>query len=163
MKKRCERCGKEFEATLPGHRLCPNCFSSWRKDPPSREPLSAQMLLTAYHDKEGNALKEVFVGVPEKLASIFDRDGLAIKQLRDFHRRIAKARNVSVLKGIGPARPLLYECLAHTEYQLKREKIPGTFAQFVRHHVALAEKDEKSIEGFFQHIDSVVCYFPKQR
>jgi hypothetical protein len=46
---------------------------------------------------------------------------------------------------------------------LKREKIPGTFAQFVRHHVALAEKDEKSIEGFFQHIDSVVCYFPKQR
>ncbi len=85
---------------------------------------------------------------------------LAIKQLREVHRKILKAKTRALLKGIDPARSILYECQRDLEYQLKRNVIPESFVQFMKHHLALSEKDEKTLEGFFQHLDSIVCYFP---
>jgi CRISPR/Cas system CSM-associated protein Csm2 small subunit len=158
MKRRCEKCGKEFEAKEPHFRLCPNCFSS----PQSEASNLSGLLLKGYHDNKGHPLKEVYLDVPQKLANIFfnSKPPLAIKQLRDIHRKILKAKTKALLKGIEPTRSILYECQKDIEYQRKRNIIPESFSQFIKHHLALAEKDEKSLEGFFQHLDSVVCYFP---
>jgi len=158
MKKKCEKCGKEFEAYQENFRFCPACFS-----PRKKSTLSPELLIQNYYDKKGNPLKEIYIGIPEELANIFERDGLGTKQLRDFHQRILKARNKAVLKGIEAARQELYECVAHCKYQLQREKIPETFAQFIKHHLSMAERDEKSLEGFYHHFDSVVCYFPRKK
>jgi CRISPR/Cas system CSM-associated protein Csm2 small subunit len=161
MKKRCEKCGREFEPKEPHFRFCPNCFSS----PKNGASDLSGFLLKSYYDREGHPLKEVYVDVPQKLANIFvkSKRSLTIKQLRDVHRQILKAKTKAILKGIDSARYILYECQRDLEYKLKRDVIPESFAQFMKHHLALAEKDEKSVEGFFQHLDSIVCYFPVKK
>lgn len=161
MRKKCENCRKEFEARQPHYRLCPDCFSS-SKD---REINISELLLKSYYDQQGELLKEVYIGIPKKLALIFadSKPPLGSKQLRDFHSRILKARTKTNLKGINAARRILYECQRDVEYQLNRGIIPHTFAQFMEHHLILAEKDEKSLEGFYQHLDSIVCYFPSKK
>lgn len=161
MKKRCERCGKEFEAREPHFRFCPNCIPS-----PHHETTNLTgLLLIGYYDQKGHPLREVYIDVPQKLANVFSnsKPSLAIKQLRDVHRKISKAKTKALLRGIDTARSLLYECQRDLEYQLKRNVIPESFIQFMKHHLGLAEKDEKSLEGFFQHLDSIVCYFPIRR
>lgn len=157
MRKKCEKCGKEFEARQPHFRQCPDCFS-----PPHQDTDISKLLLKSYYDLNGNPLREIYIDTPKKLAELFadSRPALGTKQLRDFHQAILKARKRAMLKGMGVARPLLYECQRDLEYQLKRRVIPQNFAQFMKHHLAIAEKDEKSLEGFYQHLDSVVCYFP---
>jgi CRISPR/Cas system CSM-associated protein Csm2 small subunit len=158
MKKRCEKCGKEFEARQPHFRLCSSCIQPVK----SESSLSAELLLQSYHDSKGNFLKEVYINTPPKLANILfnSKPSLGLKQLRDFHQRILKAKTKAMLRGIDAARFILYECRTDLEYQLKRGVVPETFGAFMRHHLALAEKDERSLEGFFKHLDSVVCYFP---
>lgn len=158
MKKKCEKCGKEFEAKEMYFRFCPNCFQASQSVP----DLPSELLLKDYYDQDGHPVKEVYIDTPQKIANVFvkSKPQLGLKQLRDFHRKILKAKTNSILKGIEAARPILYECHRDIEYQLKREVIPESFAQFMKHHLALAEKDEKSLEGFFQHLDSILCYFP---
>lgn len=160
MRKKCENCGKEFEATQPHFKLCPDCFSSSKH----RKADISELLLSDYYDEESNLLKQVFIGVPEELANAFanSKPRLATKQLRDFYQKILKARNKAILKGINVSRPILYECQRDAAYQLKRDRIPEAFNQFLEHHLSLAERDEKMLEGFYQHFNSVVCYFPKQ-
>ncbi|MFZ6017248.1 MAG: hypothetical protein ACOYU0_06535 [Nitrospirota bacterium] len=158
MKKKCEKCGKEFEARQSHFKYCPNCFSL----PPHRTNLLTELLLKAYYDHRGNMLKEIYIDIPQQLANLFanDKPPLGMKQLRDFHQKILKARNKAILKSIDIARPILYECQRDLEYQLKRGIIPHSFAQFMKHHLALAEKGDEALEGFYQHLDSIVCYFP---
>lgn len=161
MKKKCERCGREFEPREPHFRFCPNCFSPTKSESPNLSGL----LLKGYYDEKGHPQKEVYIDVPQKLATIFfsSKPQLAIKQLRDVHRKILRAKTKAMLRGMESARSILYECQRDLEYQLKRNVIPDSFVQFMKHHLALAEKDEKSLEGFFQHLDSIVCYFPIKR
>lgn len=158
MRKKCEKCGKEFEARQPHFKLCPNCFSSSQKITTD----ISDLLLKTYYDQQGELLKEVYIGIPQQLANIFanSKPSLGAKQLRDFHRRILKSRTKSHLKGITHAKCILYECQRDIEYQLKRRVIPQSFGVFMKYHLALAEADEKSLEGFYQHLDSIVCYFP---
>lgn len=158
MKKRCERCGKEFEARDQHFRFCPSCFAS----PQGETANISGLLLKTYYDAKGHILKEIYIDYPQKLANTFfySKPPLAIKQLRDVHRQILKAKTKAMLKGIEHARPILYKCQADLEYQLKRNVVPETFVHFMKHHLALAEKDEKSLDGFFNHLDSIVCYFP---
>ena len=160
MRKECEKCGKEFEATQPYFKLCPDCFSSSKH----RRADISELLLKAYYNEGNNLLKEVFIGVPEELANIFanSRPPLTTKQLRDFYQKVLKARSKTLLRGINVARPILYECQRDAAYQLKRGVIPKGFTQFLEHHLTLAEKDEKMLEGFYKHFNSIVCYFPKQ-
>ena len=158
MKKKCERCGREFEPREPHHRFCPSCLSSAQREVPNITGL----LLKTYYDQKGNILKDVYIDIPQRLANIFfnSRPSLAIKQLRDVHHKISDAKTKAILKGIDDARAILFKCQTDLEYQLKRNVIPESFVQFMKHHLSLAEKDEKSLEGFFQHLDSIVCYFP---
>lgn len=160
MLKKCEKCGKEFEARQPHFKLCPDCFSSLQY----KLTDISDLLLKSYYEKQ-EPLKEVYVGIPQQIANIFanSKPSLGTKQLRDFHHKVLKARTKANLKGIGAAKYILYECQRDIEYQLKREVIPQSFAQFMKHHLALAEKDEKSLEGFYQHLDSIVCYFPRKK
>ena len=106
MKKKCEKCGKQFEARQPHFKICPNCFVP----PPNDQIIPPNLLLKSYHDQQGNLLKEVFIGIPERLAILFARGNLATKQLRDFFQVILKARNKALLQGINIAKPMLYEC-----------------------------------------------------
>lgn len=158
MKKRCEKCGQEFEARQPHFKLCSRCAQV----PQSQSSLSSELLLQSYYDSKGNPVKEVYINTPQKIAIILfnSRPALGLKQLRDFHQRVLKAKTKAMLKGIEAARFILYECQRDLEYQLKRGVVPETFGSFMKHHLALAERDERSLEGFFKHLDSVVCYFP---
>lgn len=139
----------------------PECFNCAKQV--RQATLDQNLLLQSYFDEAGNLLKEVFIDVPQKIAVDFYNQGLKIKQLRDFHSRIAFANKKSLLKGIDAARSLLWECRTHLEYQLKRNVIPESFAEFVRNHIELAEKNEKNLEGFYEHLNSIVCFFPKER
>ena len=159
MQKKCKKCGKLFVPKQPHFEICPDCYSKRRE----RDILSSSELLSNYYDSKGEFLKEVFIGLPERLANIFANDKLNVKQLRDFHRKISKARNKALLRGIDTAKSLLYQCYRDIDYQLKRRVIPKSFAHFMKHHLSLAEKDEKSLEGFYQHFDSIVCYFPLKK
>lgn len=150
MSKRCIKCGKTFD-----DRFCPECAQY-------RYSEISELLLHRYHDSNGNLLKEVFIGVPKKLAKLFALRRLASKQLREVHQRIWKARSTAVLKGIDKARPILWECHKHISYQLGRKMIPKDFEVFMKHHLNLAEKSDKMLEGFYQHIDAVVCYFKER-
>lgn len=158
MKKKCEKCGREFEVKEIQFKLCPSCFSSWKANSSD----ISHYLIKNYYDSKGHPLKEIYIGIPKEIGNIFvkSKPPLTIKQLRDVHRQILKAKTKAMLKGIESARYILYECERDLEYQLKRKVIPDSFMEFMKHHLALAEKDEKSLEGFFQHLDSVVCYFP---
>lgn len=158
MKKRCEKCGREFEARRPDFKICPRCHSSQK-----RSDVPSELLLKYYYDEDENFLREVFLSIPEDLAKIFAKDGLAAKQLRDFYQVILRARNKALLQGISVARPILFECQRNAAYQLKRGVIPQSFNHFLKHHLALAEKDEKSLDGFCQHLESIVAYFPKEK
>lgn len=161
MKKRCEKCGKEFEALKAHFRFCPSCIQPAQ----SESSLSAEMLLQNYYDSKGNLLKEVYISTPQKIAAILfnSKPSLGLKQLREFHQRILKAKTKAMLRGIEAARFILYECQGNLEYQLKRGIVPESFGTFMKHHLTLAEKDERSLEGFFKHLDSVVCYFPLKK
>lgn len=159
MRKICEKCGKEFEPRQPHFRICPNCF----KPTSNNQAIQSNLLLKSYYDQQGNLLKEVFIGIPEKLAILFSKDNLATKQLRDFFQVILKARNKALLQGINIAKPMIYECQRNATYQLKRGVIPVSFKKFLEHHLALAEVDEKSLDGFCQHMESIVAYFPKEK
>jgi CRISPR/Cas system CSM-associated protein Csm2 small subunit len=119
------------------------------------------LLLKTYFDENGNLLKEIYIELPNNVAELFSRDRLKIKQLRDFYSIISGVRNKALLKGIEQARPLLWQCVSKLEYQLKREIIPQSFVDFMKHHIELAQKDEKSLDAFYQHLDSIVCYFPR--
>jgi len=135
----------------------------WKRAKTHHSPaLPVRLLLKTYYDSNGNLLKEVFIGVPEELAVVFAREKLTTKQLRDFFQTVLRARNTVRVYGIERARPILYKCKPHLVYQKKREKIPQSFLKFMEHHLELAEKDKKSLDGFYQHLDSIVCYFPKQ-
>jgi len=159
MQKKCKKCGRIFVPRQPHFEICPDCYFKQRE----RNVLNKSELLDGYYDQDGEPLKEVFVGLPERLANVFAKDKLGTKQLRDFHRKISKARNKALLKGINTARPLLYQCYRDIDYQLKRQVIPKSFAQFIKHHLSLAEREEDSLEGFYQHLDSIVCYFPSKK
>lgn len=169
MRKKCQTCGNDFEAKEAYHKYCSRCIPSARSagsgPAATAKPVQSNiqdLLIKEYYDQEGNLKKEIFIGTPQKLADIFVSDRLGTKQLRDFHGVISKARKKAALKGIAAVRAALYKCQADTEYQLKRGVVPSSFVQFMKHHLALAEKDEKSLEAFFQHYDSIVCYFPNK-
>ena len=167
MRKQCQTCGNDFEAKEAFHKYCPRCIppaNSARSRAATAKPKRNNindMLIKEYYDQEGNLKKEIFLGTPQKIADIFVIDKLKTKQLRDFHSVISKARKKATLKGIEAVRATLYKCQADTAYQFTRGFVPSSFVQFMEHHLAIAEKDEKSLEAYFQHFDSIVCYFPK--
>lgn len=155
MRKICEKCGREFEAKQSHFRLCSSCFSS-------RQRINiSSLLLETYYDDKNNLLKEIFIGLPEKLAKIFHKDKLTITQLINFYQKIQRACNNALLHGIDIAKPIIYECHRDLEYQLKRGLIPRSFFKFMKHHLEIAEKNEKELEGFRQHLESILAYFPK--
>jgi len=163
MRKKCLKCGKDFEARESYHKLCPDCHKGGKAF--TEENVFSSLLLPAYYDTMGNLVKEVFLDTPKKLAAKFAEDAppLGTKQLRDFLNIILKARNKAIMKGIESARPTLYRCEADLEYQEKRKVIPKSFADFMRYHLAKAAEDDRALEGFYQHLDSIVCYFPTKK
>jgi CRISPR/Cas system CSM-associated protein Csm2 small subunit len=163
MKKKCEQCGKDFEPLQPHFKTCRSCHFSQDRSSPTA-PLNS-LLLPSFYDSSGNLIKGVFIDTPTQLASIFanDNPNLASKQLRDFYNIILKARNKSILKGIDVVKPILWECQRNAEYQMKRNVIPRSFFKFLEHHIKLAETSEKTLDGFCQHIQSIIAYYPKEK
>ena len=162
MKKKCANCGNEFEPREDHHKYCPDCISSHS----GKQSSLSGLLLQSYYDALGNELKEVYIGIPEKLANLFatSNPALATKQLRDFFSMISRARKKAIIqRKMDAVKPILYQCLTHLNYQLERNVVPESFYKFMEHHLLLAEKDPESLEGFYHHLDSIVCYFPTRR
>jgi len=161
MKKKCQKCGNEFEPVQAYYNVCPKCFSASK----GRARSIKGLLLDSYYDEGGTLLKDVYIGVPEDIARVFasDRPTLATKQLRDFHSALLRARNKALIHGFSKAKPILWECQRNAEYQLKRGVIPLSFKQFLDHHLGLAEKSEGMLEGFCEHLTSILAYFPKDK
>ena len=164
MQKKCEKCGKMFEAKQEYYKVCYECnIAKQSKNERGEKSLLSDLLLKSYFYEKGNLVKEIFLDIPDKIAKKLyqDHPSLKMKQLRDFYSIISNARTSALLKGIDSVRSILWQCATKLEYQLKREIIPQSFVDFMRHHLKLAEKDEKHLDAFYQHLDSIVCYFPK--
>jgi len=163
MLKKCENCGNTFEAREEYYKLCNECNKKRQYNKgESKEELPLNLLLKTYFDEKGDLVKEIFLDIPEQLAKKFYQNGLRMKQLRDFYHVISAARTSALLKGMAAVRPSLWQCITKLEYQLKRGIVPKSFVSFMKHHLVLAERDEKYLDAFYQHLDSIVCYFPKQ-
>jgi CRISPR/Cas system CSM-associated protein Csm2 small subunit len=171
--KKCEKCGAQFEAREERHRTCPKCHREWmnagggggsatapRFAPAPAQKMPSELLLKQYYDGEGNVLKEVFIGPPQKIATMLEAGGLSVVQLRNFFAMIGRAKNTAMLKGFKVSLKTLYQCNSQIEYQLKRDKIKSDFADFMRHHLELAQQSKENLEGFYDHLDSIVSYFP---
>lgn len=156
MLKKCENCSKEFEPRQPHFRLCPDCFSSSKQKPGD---LPKECLLKSYYDREGNLLKEIFIGIPKTIAEAFSNGNLANKQLYDFKKRVLKARTIARLRGIEKARPILYKCIPEVEYQFKRKVVPQSFKDFIKHNIPIAIEDKKQLEGFYEFFENIYMYF----
>lgn len=173
MKKNCIKCKKEFDAIKDFYKYCSKCQSERilktdmgkREIPANQNDDLHDLLLNSYVDSNGNPLKEIYLEVPDKLANIFVKEELSIKQLRDFLKKIANARiKAFSKKGIESARPLLYECENDLKYQfLRRKVINKGFFDFMVHHLNLAKENVNNLDYFYKHLDSILCSYPEKK
>lgn len=156
MKKKCKECGKgpAFELWHQ-FEVCHQCSRSLKN--------FEKNLLQSYYDRNGNLIKEVYLETPEEIAKVFAKSKLATKQLRDFFTKIRSALNTGYFKGMDKANPLLWKCSPDLEYQLGREIIPPSFYKFMKHHLSLAENNLNNLKGFFEHLQSVLAFFTKEK
>lgn len=171
-KIKCPQCGEMFIKEKPHFKVCKKCNFK-NKDSLSNNSENSEisyLLLKEYYDEEGNIKKEIFIGIPQKIAKIFEqeiipntRKHLSNKQVRMFHSDIARIRGLLLRKKFSELRQHLMESLIKMEYQLKRDLVTKSFSEFYRHHINIALTSEKEFEGFYHHFDSVVSYFNPER
>jgi len=157
MGKKCKICGQPFEPLQEHFELCPKCFRARG----NKDSTFKNLLLKTYFDENGNILEEIYIDIPQNIANIFKKENLTIKQLRDFFQIVSRARIYGMIK-IERAREILYQCRTKLEYQKSRGKITNSFYEFMKHHLEIACKDKEHLEAFYQHFDSIVCYFPRE-
>ena len=161
MMKKCEKCGKTFEAKDPSFRTCYACHQVGQSTQSISNTSIKPLLLDSYYDVNKQYKKEVFIDIPKRIAELF-YEQIKVNQLRDFHQKILIIRNTAMRKGFEYAKTLLWKLPAEAEYQRKRTYVSQNFVEFINHHVRLAEQNESNLEGFFQHMDCIVSFFPKQ-
>lgn len=157
MLKKCERCGKEFDARDPKHKTCQQCFRE-------RGYIPEELLLHSYYNSKGNLVEEIFIGVPERLAGIFHYDGLKNTQARYFYNKALQAKEIALRKEFDSARPILNECIPEMKGKLNRgvKGFTQSFANFLTHHLS-SVKDERALEAFHKHLKSVLDYLPREK
>ncbi|MFQ6052028.1 MAG: hypothetical protein ACE5K4_10080 [Candidatus Hydrothermarchaeota archaeon] len=157
MLKKCERCGKEFDARDPTHKICQGCFRERNKG-----YIPEELLIRSYFNDRGNFIEDIFIDIPERLANIFHYDGLKNTQARYFYNKILRAKEIALREGFDSARPILNECVPEIQGKLNR-RISGfteSFASFLKHHLS-SIKDERTLEAFYKHIKSVLDFLPR--
>jgi hypothetical protein len=162
--KICEKCKKPFEAKKDYYRTCFKCSQASQGNVIYLDNINA-LLLKSYHDADGDLLREVFIGPPQKLADVFNqgKPRLSTKQLGEYFMKVQRAYKQAINdRDMGIARSMLWDIQPDLENQLKRGIIPVSFATFIKHHLALAEKSVNDLEGFYKHIYSIIRYYPKQ-
>ena len=131
--------------------------------PKGDQGLPSEYLKSGYFDEKGNVLPAVIIDWPKKLAQQFDEQRMAVAQLRNFFaevRRIEKQLEAGTPFASLKARILKLD--AYAEYAVNKHTSPRLFKQFIEANLKWAAKDRKSFsEGFVNHFESVVAYFPK--
>jgi|GEM_PF-922153 len=163
--KICEMCHKPFEQKKDYQKTCYQCHLKSKATNEAPVVNIDALLLKVYHDAGGELVREVFIGPPQQLANTFDqgKPRLSTKQLGEYFMKVQRAYKQAINdRDMGMARTMLWDIQPDLENQIKRGIVPVSFATFFKHHLALAEKSEKSLEGFYKHIYSIIRYYPKQ-
>jgi CRISPR type III-A-associated protein Csm2 len=165
MKRRCERCGKEFEPRLPGHRFCPNCFSTDRPERVSRSTdagLPEGYMAKGYFDGKGNLFEDYVVKWAEEIARRLGQGAPDMKrhQLRRFYNHVKTIERKLELAGDYDAiNKDLKMLISHVSSAASASpaKVPRLFEEFIRTNVT-SVKDDRTFQGFIDHFQAVVGF-----
>lgn len=135
-----------------------------RGPPPARDRLPEGYLANGYFDGKGNILPQVVVDWPRAIASRLADAGLQTTQLRKFFSearliegQLCAGADFAALQG------RILKLDAYAEDALKKRNVPPLFKQFIQQNLRWASRDAKSfLEGFIDHFESIVAYFPKK-
>ena len=175
MIKKCEKCGREFEAMAAHHRLCPNCFrggasGSRSSAPPARPDTRTKFsfgpgyLAQGYFEKKEEKLylrSEILDSLAIDVAKVLGSKEMKSHQLRRFFNKArgieAKLERENDFEAI---KAEIYGFKRDVAYQVGRGVVPIEFQQFIERNVELAVQDKRSFkQGFLQHFESVLAYF----
>lgn len=177
MKRRCEKCGKEFEPREAYHKTCSDCHFKDSAAKPSgpRQVAGAVSTSTTFqfsdaYLKEGyfdsqNGKRYLRVALLDDLArdvaKVLGNAGMKSHQLRRFFN---KARGIEAKLNREPDfRRVVEEIVSFKSdvaYQVGRGVVPREFSAFIERNIDLAVADEESFRrGFLQHFQSVLAYF----
>lgn len=133
--------------------------------PHSEQGLPPDYLKTGYFDEKGNVLPAVVIDWPRKLAQQLDEQRMAVAQLRNF---FAEVRRIEKQLEAGASFPALKARILkldpYAEYAVNKNTAPRLFKLFIEANLKWAVRDRKSFsEGFVNHFESLVAYFPKTK
>ena len=148
-----------------GERFAPRGGLPHRGGPPQvHDRLPEGYLANGYFDTSGNIMPQVVVDWPRAIASSLAGAGLQTAQLRKF---FGEARHIEGQLHAGADFAALQGRIlkldGYAADAVKKGNAPPLFKQFIQQNLRWASRDEKSfLQGFIEHFESVVGYFPKK-
>jgi CRISPR/Cas system CSM-associated protein Csm2 small subunit len=141
-----------------------------RRDPPFARPpegLPAGYLANGYFDEKGNILPAVVIDWPKEIAQKLDNShpGMNTAQLRKFFGEVRRIEvQINWGKSFDSLKGRIIKLDNYAAEAQQKGKVPLLFRQFIECNLKWAVKDQKSyLDGFVQHFEGVVAYFPKRQ
>lgn len=180
MKKRCEKCGREFETEIPSHRLCPNCFRSGASSRTGTGTASGGRIRPNWganfrfddYLKEGyfrdpaerkQLRTEVVDAIARDIAGVLERSYPETKpyQLRRvFNRLRALERSLRAQHSFEEIQAEITKLKPETFRQVGRKLISEDFRHFIDRNVDLAVQNKDNfVRGFIPHFAAVLGFF----
>lgn len=153
--RKCESCGKPFQAREPKHRLCPECFKKFGQVDSFDEGYPN------YFD-EDNLLKPEFVTtLAEDIAIKLGNQNpkMTMHQLRSFYSHVKLQEGA--LKNKRPFKEVYLKIALLKPFATERAskgKIPAYFEQFIIRNVDKVKDADTFLRGFVEHFQAVVAY-----
>lgn len=131
--------------------------------PHGDQGLPPNYLKTGYFDEKGNVLPAVIIDWPREIASQLDKQGMTSAQLRNFFSEVRRIdKQLEAGTAFSSLKPRILKLDSYAEYSFNKKNCPKLFRQFIEANLKWAVKDRKHFsEGFVNHFESVVAYFPK--
>lgn len=134
--------------------------------PPAELP--SGYLAKGYFDEKGNCWPQVIQDWPRQISHSLDQSrpqmktaqlrGRFFTEVRRLETKLKAGRNFDAI------RPELLKIGAFAEQAVNKKKVPLLFKQFIDANLRLATKGEKEFtDGFVNHFECVVAYFPERK
>lgn len=120
-------------------------------------------LQNGYFDAAGNIRPEVIVDWPRTLAESLARD-MKTAQVRRFFSEVRRLQGrLKAGTPFAALRPEVLKLDGYAENAVKRKNAPPLFQQFIRKNLEWATRDERHLDAFVDHFESLVAYYPETR
>jgi CRISPR type III-A-associated protein Csm2 len=168
----CVDCKRPFEPKQPHHRRCEECQrkttgGGWpaaqgRFESRDGGALPADYLQGGYFDEQGKIRREVVIDSAVAVAQLFAQQGITTAQVRQlYHKaRFVEAKLAARYRDFdfAQARVELFQLQRDAVWSAARDRKNEPLKQFVERNVALATADERALDAFVEHFQSVVAY-----